>query len=88
MHPLLKKRASGRTPLLKKRNPPFHHNHDFNGQNIVSKTPLMEFIFTYILEQHLIHLKFKYHDKRSIGSQFRRHGAHVLIIQRRMHKLD
>ena len=46
----------------------------------IPRTPLMESIFTYVWEQHLIRLRFQYHRKRSSGSWIRRHGVRVPLL--------
>ncbi len=46
----------------------------------IPRTPLMESIFTYVWEHHLIHLRFQYHWKRSSGSWVRRHGVRIPLL--------
>ena len=46
----------------------------------IPRTPLMESIFIYVWENHLIRLWFQSHCKRSSGSWIRRHGVRVPLL--------
>ena len=47
----------------------------------IPRTPLMESIFIYVWEHHLLRLRFQYQRKRSSGSWIRRHGVRVPLLE-------